>query len=286
MTYKLRILSLGAGVQSTTLLLMAERGEIEPFHCAIFADTGWESQATYNHLEWMRWTCRTPIIIVKSDKGSIFDWEMNASFRDSKQFSVIPYYFTMNNKKGISKRQCTTHFKLYPIRKGVRKMLGVGTHDRIPKGAVELIIGISSDESNRIKLSQVQYIENSYPLVYHNMDRNACIKWLMNNYRLTVPKSSCIGCPFHGDKEWREIAGNPIAWKEAVLLDENIRDKGLIKGTSDGKMYLHKSCKPLIDVDLRTPEERGQLIFNFDDAVSLICKEQKLDIMVNGLAEL
>ena len=38
----LRILSLGAGVQSTTLALMAAHGEVEAPDCAIFADTGWE----------------------------------------------------------------------------------------------------------------------------------------------------------------------------------------------------------------------------------------------------
>ncbi len=41
----LRIISLGAGVQSTTLALMATRGEIGPMpSCAIFADTGDEPE--------------------------------------------------------------------------------------------------------------------------------------------------------------------------------------------------------------------------------------------------
>jgi len=43
----LRVLSLGAGVQSTTLALMAAHGEIEPPDCAIFADTQWEPRAVY-----------------------------------------------------------------------------------------------------------------------------------------------------------------------------------------------------------------------------------------------
>ena len=38
----LRILSFGAGVQSTTLLEMALRGDIEAVDHVIFADTGWE----------------------------------------------------------------------------------------------------------------------------------------------------------------------------------------------------------------------------------------------------
>lgn len=50
----LRVLSLGAGVQSTTLALMAAHGEIGPMpDCAIFADTGWEPKAVYDHLAWL-----------------------------------------------------------------------------------------------------------------------------------------------------------------------------------------------------------------------------------------
>jgi hypothetical protein len=52
---KLNILSLGAGVQSTTLALMAAHGEIGPMpDCAIFADTQAEPGHVYRHLEWMR----------------------------------------------------------------------------------------------------------------------------------------------------------------------------------------------------------------------------------------
>lgn len=51
---RLRVLSLGAGVQSTTMALMAAHGEIGPMpDCAIFADTGWEPKSVYDHLEWL-----------------------------------------------------------------------------------------------------------------------------------------------------------------------------------------------------------------------------------------
>lgn len=51
---RLRALSLGAGVQSTTMALLAAHGEIGPMpDCAIFADTGWEPSAVYDHLDWL-----------------------------------------------------------------------------------------------------------------------------------------------------------------------------------------------------------------------------------------
>ncbi len=49
----LRVLSLGAGVQSTTLALMIEKGEIPMVDAAIFADTGAEPKAVYDHLDWL-----------------------------------------------------------------------------------------------------------------------------------------------------------------------------------------------------------------------------------------
>lgn len=50
------ILSLGAGVQSSTLALMAARGEVPGFpklDCAIFADTQDEPASVYRWLEWL-----------------------------------------------------------------------------------------------------------------------------------------------------------------------------------------------------------------------------------------
>ena len=50
----LRVISLGAGVQSTALALIAAHGEIGPMpDCAIFADTQWEPQIIYDHLNWL-----------------------------------------------------------------------------------------------------------------------------------------------------------------------------------------------------------------------------------------
>lgn len=46
-----RFISLGAGVQSTTMLLMSLNGDLERADCAIFADTQDEPKAVYDHLE-------------------------------------------------------------------------------------------------------------------------------------------------------------------------------------------------------------------------------------------
>jgi 3'-phosphoadenosine 5'-phosphosulfate sulfotransferase (PAPS reductase)/FAD synthetase len=61
----LRVLSLGAGVQSTTLALMIEKGEIPMVDAAIFADTGAEPKEVYTHLEWLKKQLSYPVHIVQ-----------------------------------------------------------------------------------------------------------------------------------------------------------------------------------------------------------------------------
>ncbi|MEZ2737057.1 hypothetical protein ACBQ08_24555, partial [Aneurinibacillus aneurinilyticus] len=65
----MNIISLGAGVQSTTMLLMAAHGEIGPKpDYAIFSDTGWEPKKVYEHFEWLKAEVEKfgiPVIIVQ-----------------------------------------------------------------------------------------------------------------------------------------------------------------------------------------------------------------------------
>ena len=54
MSEPLHIISLGAGVQSSTMALMAAAGEITPMPtCAIFADTQDEPASVYKWLDWL-----------------------------------------------------------------------------------------------------------------------------------------------------------------------------------------------------------------------------------------
>jgi hypothetical protein len=50
----LRILSLGAGVQSSALALMIEQGELPPIDAAIFADVKGEPKKVYEWLEYLK----------------------------------------------------------------------------------------------------------------------------------------------------------------------------------------------------------------------------------------
>ena len=53
-TYSLTVISLGGGVQSSVMALMASGGAFGQLpDCAIFAATHWEPPTIYTHLDWL-----------------------------------------------------------------------------------------------------------------------------------------------------------------------------------------------------------------------------------------
>lgn len=262
---KLKVLSLGAGVQSSAILLMAIKGEMPKPDVAIFADTGWENPDTYKHLEWLKFEAeKNGVPVLTVSKGNVRDDLLNAA-EIGCRFASIPAYTLLKGKPGRLKRQCTTEYKIVPIKQEVRKLLGVKPHDKLPPEAVDLWVGISIDEYKRVAsfTRNPKWLSASFPLTTEKpMTRNECIIWLKDNYPdRVIPRSACLGCPFKCDEEWRLVKVNNGYWEDVVFVDDKIRHtKGFIK--SD-ELYLHRSCQPLSDVDLRTETQRGQTYFSF-----------------------
>ena len=255
-TVKLRVLSLGAGVQSTALALMAAHGEIDPVECAIFADVGWEPSAVMDHLAWLMSPNVLPFPVHIVSAGNIRQNLLDAAA--GKRWASIPAFTRSESGEiGMIRRQCTKELKIVPIRRKVRKLAGIfGT--RSPKfPIVEQLLGISRDEIIRMKPSREAWQVNRFPLVEMGMTRRDCLTWLERHGYPTPPKSACIGCPFHSDGYWRRMRdGDPDAWADAVEIDRTIR-AGL-RGIR-GEVYLHRSAVPLDEADLSTSADHGQL---------------------------
>lgn len=256
---RLRVLSLGAGVQSTTLALMASKSEIGPMpDCAIFADTQWEPQNVYDHLSWLESILPFPVHRVTA--GSIREAILNKQNTTGGRFASVPY-FTSNG--GMGRRQCTSEYKINPIEKKQRELLGYKPRQRIPVASVEVWIGISTDEIQRMKDPRNKWQVNRWPLIERRMSRQDCLKWMKDNGYPQPPKSSCIGCPYHSDRQWREMRDfEPDAWSDACYIDSQMRLGGPVRGKRHAE-YMHRSLKPLEEVDLTTPIEKGQHEFGF-----------------------
>tara|TARA_B100001105_G_C22392758_1_gene445224 strand:- start:1007 stop:1813 length:807 start_codon:yes stop_codon:yes gene_type:complete len=256
---KLTVLSLGAGVQSTCVALMAAKGEVTPMpDYAIFADTGWEPKRVYTHLEWLKEELPFEVHVA-TNKGRNLRDDVVKSIAGGR-FSGMPLFTESPKGGGMLRRQCTLEYKITPIIQTIRKLAGLKKGERAKgKVHVEQWIGISLDEVTRMKESHIKWIDNRWPLVEMQMKRGDCLRWLKKNGYPEPTKSACIGCPYHHNSWWRDIKKNhPDEWEDAVELDELIR-RG-VRGTKE-KCYLHSSMTPLRDVDLSNDVDRGQLTF-------------------------
>ena len=255
---QLRVLSLGAGVQSTTLALMAAHGEIGPMpDCAIFADTGWEPRHVYEHLD--RLEALLPFPVHRVSQGDLRS--TIGATRPNGRYLVldIPVYVASNGVAGgMTNRSCTRDYKIVPIQRKVRELVGL-TRKRAPKTPiVEQWIGISLDEAIRMKPNREPWIESRWPLIERRMSRHDCLRWLDRAGYERPKKSSCIGCPYHSDAEWRAVRLDPNAWSDAIEIDERLRSKSPGAFRLKGDLFLHRSCRPLAEVDLSSDAERGQ----------------------------
>jgi hypothetical protein len=241
----IRVISLGAGVQSTAMSLMAAQGELEPMpDCAIFADTGWEPRAVYAHLEWLEGVLPFPVHRVS--QGNLREAVTAGGF------SSVPFF---TEGGGMGPRQCTYQYKLRPIHRKVRELLGGKT----PKGGAEMWIGISTDEMTRMKDSRVKYMVNRFPLVEAGVKRSDCLLWLERRGYPKPPRSACLGCPFKRNSEWRATRDGPQdEWIETIEADKLLRRPG--RRTDQ---FMHASRKPLDEVDLSTSADHGQTEFGF-----------------------
>ena len=226
---------------------MAAHGALgEMPDCAIFADTGWEPKAVYEHLAKLKDALPFPIHIVSA--GNLRNDIISRTNTTGQRFAAVPWFMKMpNGKEAMGRRQCTAEYKLRPIQRKIVELIGGR-----PKGGAEVWVGISTDEIMRMKPSRVKYIINRWPLIEKRMNRNDCIKWL-ESIGWTAPKSSCIGCPFHSNDQWRALTKEEM--QDAIEVDRTIR----FQSGAKGQQYMHRSLVPLDQVDLRTPTEMGQI---------------------------
>ena len=264
-----RVLSLGAGAQSTVLALMAEKGweGLEKPDLAIFADTRWEPPSVYEHLEWLEKQLSYEVVRVSA--GNIRENVLKGVNPDGSRFLDVPVFLRKKDgTHGVARRQCTTHYKITPIHREIRRRMGVPGGRRVPKDRqAEVWLGISVDESTRIRPSRDEWITNRHPLVDMGLSRADIYNWFGERHPgRRLPRSACVGCPYHDDMEWKWLKENePESFKDAVNVDWSLRNVPAARGSLRGEAYLHKSRMPLGDVDFSQTR-------NYDDYMATECE--------------
>jgi len=246
------IISLGAGVQSSTMALMAAAGEITPMpECAIFADTHGEPSAVYAWLDWLEKQLPFPVLRVSSgDLPALIGVKPNGKY----QYMPLPAFVAgKDGRASLLNRSCTRDFKITPIRRKVRELVGLTGKRSPPEAVVSQWIGISADEEQRAKPGREAWCAHRWPLLELRMTRLHCLEWMTAHGYPAPPKSSCTFCPFHDDSQWRELQKDPAGWAQAVEIDERIRDLRAGQRTAPA-VFLHRSLKPLREVVFKPAE--------------------------------
>lgn len=262
-----RVLNLRAGVQSTVLYLMAIDGELS-FDVAIFADTGDEPSAVYDHVAWLRKLGGPAIYIVSA--GNLGDNLVRGINATGQRFVSIPAFLSDSDdgkNSGIGRRQCTSEYKILPIEQEIRRLLGVMPKQRIPKHvSITQIFGLSFDEPKRVARVKLRYAMRKqwkceFPLFDDFMTRGDCQKYLKERIpNIHVPRSACVYCPYRNNDEWQHLKDtDPVGWRRAVEVDEAIRDPlSVCTRDTNAKQYLHRDCVPLVQIDFKAKPSRQQ----------------------------
>jgi hypothetical protein len=249
-------ISLGAGVQSSAMALMAAKGEITPMpEVAVFADTQAEPAEVYRWLDWLE--KQLPFPVQRVTKGNLT--EDAVRLRTSKKgnfytkHAVPAFIKDLDGRVGLAMRQCTTDHKIEVIYREFNRLR--------KKEIVEQWIGISYDEVSRMKPARKKWVNNRWPLVESRMTRNACLEWMQRNGYPKPPRSACVFCPYHNDAEWRRLKTEDAGSFVAAVKFEKDYQKALSQVSGfRGTPYLHRSCVPLSEVDFRPKDEKiGQL---------------------------
>ena len=268
-----KVLSLGAGIQSSALALMADRGlyNLPKPDLAIFADTGWEPPEVYEHLEWLKKQITYDVITVSA--GNIRENILNGTNPEGQKFLDVPVFLiNPDGSLGIAARQCTAHYKLRPIHQYLRQLLELKPGRRAPKTLqVEMMLGISIDEAARQKPSREEWITNTFPLIDEGLSRAQLFEWFQSEYPdRKLPRSACIGCPYKSDSEWKHMKENdPESFADAVFIDRALRETPTTRDAIKGVAFLHKSRIPLSSVPLDETDSYVDLLL---DECEGVCK--------------
>ena len=188
-----KYLSFGGGVNSVAMhiMLLSQSDDFE----AIFVNHGADYPETYEYFnmfqDWLDKRGYQKITVLKPKGGNLYEYCWD--------HKMVP---------AIYPRWCTKRFKLDAIMAYVEK-------------PCFMLIGIDASESKRVKISIENGIENRWPLIENDIDREGC-KAIIEKAGLPLPmKSGCYICPFQRPEQWKQLRRNhPCLFKKAVDLEQ------------------------------------------------------------------
>lgn len=246
-----KVLNLGAGVQSSAMLLMCCHGVLPKPDVVIFADTQCERTYTYDWLKTLEEEASEAGMEIHRTTAGNMELDCYARIEGTRKSYANPPFFNTNKQGELGRihKQCTRDYKIYPVERLIKKLCGLQPRSHWPKDIkVEQWIGFTTDERKRCQPSLKQWNYTVWPLIEDlDMSRQNCITWLEEHGYPVPVRSSCFFCPNRRNEEWLVMKVKyPDEFDKACAFDERIRS-GI--PYMDSEVFLHRSLKPLRDVD-------------------------------------
>lgn len=237
------VLSLGAGVQSSTLAMLAANGELPKPDLAVFADTMAEPPSVYRWLDWLE--AQLPFPVVRAAYGDLgreaVRLKRSMAGRLYNPVNIPAYLDAQRGQEGALPRQCTRDYKVAVVRREAKRVAR--------RGRVRMWMGISVDEVHRMRATGLRWVENWYPLVELGWTRARCLAWWEGKQLPPPPRSACVFCPYHSDREWLRLKREePEAFEAAVQFERRLQESKAQTGLR-AVPYLHASRQPLDQCD-------------------------------------
>jgi len=259
----MRVISLGGGVQSTAMVVLAVQGELDA-EIALFANVGDDSE----HPDTLDYVAEVLEPWAASQGFTIRQLRREFTRGDhvgqtlsilqyqalSKRSIVIPARMS-NGAPG--NRSCTVDWKIRVVGRWLRE------HGATPDNPAEVCIGFSTDEIQRVSGRQPsKYQISTYPLLDLGLNRADCMRVIADAGLPVPPKSACWFCPFTTPQRWAEMRRDtPDLFNAAQAVEDMLNTKRAHIGKDD--VFLTRFGKRLSE----SIGEAQPALFTSDDGV-------------------
>lgn len=259
----MKILSCGAGMQSTALALMSCENkmkgiihkEVPIYDAVIFCDLGLEPYWVKGQVEFIKNSCNSVGIPFYEIESNLYQDYMDNFGRG--HVSSIPFWSVdENGKKAKMRRHCTLDYKIALIEKFLKyNLLGYKKYQRLKKEDIqahEMHIGFSYEERKRMSQDYSNLFIKKYPLIDMKWERADSYKYILEVWGLETKASACNFCPFHKNYFFKHLKENSKEDYDRTVAFDRMIGEMQPHTAIKSKIFVSRSRKRIEDL---IPEE-------------------------------
>ncbi len=209
--------SFGGGVQTNAMVILIAKGLLPLPDRIVFADTGGEMSEVWDYMN----AYTRPLLRSLGRKIEIATHSLaTVDMYSTKGALLIPAY----TKTGKLPTFCSKEWKTLVVRRHL------GGYEANPDGVI-MWLGMSTNEIERLKPSDVKWIEHQWPLCDMptkveygiRMNRMECQKVIEDYGWPPSPRSACVWCPHLDNQQWQRMkTHSPQDFKRASEVQNSI----------------------------------------------------------------